>query len=258
LVADEMELPWVSTIIQPMTVAETRHSPYGSLALFSPTFVPREPSWPDDVKVTGFPVGDRLGTAPLSAELESFLGAGEAPLVFTLGTAVVGQAGDFFQLGVRAAQQLKKRAVFLVGRGARNTLLDLPEGMMQLEFALHSSLFRRALAVIHHGGIGTTANALLSGRPMLVVPFAFDQPDNASRAVHHGVARVLPRVEVNADRLGEELRALLDDRRYLERAAVLADKIREEDGVGNAARELVRVSLIHLASQTQAPNRLTF
>ena len=171
---------------------------------------------------------------------------------------MVGQAGDFFQLGVRAAQQLKKRAVFLVGRGARNTLLDLPEGMMQLEFALHSSLFRRALAVIHHGGIGTTANALLSGRPMLVVPFAFDQPDNASRAVHHGVARVLPRVEVNADRLGEELRALLDDRRYLERAAVLADKIREEDGVGNAARELVRVSLIHLASQTQAPNRLTF
>lgn len=41
----------------------------------------------------------------------------------------------------------------------------------------------RALANIHQGGIGTTAQALRAAKPMIVVPYSHDQPDNARRSI---------------------------------------------------------------------------
>ncbi len=57
-----------------------------------------------------------------------------------------------------------------------------------------SKVLPRAAALVHHGGIGTTAQALAAGVPQLVVPFAHDQPDNAARVRRLGVGDfLLPR-----------------------------------------------------------------
>ena len=106
---------------------------------------------------------------------------------------------------------------------------------MTAEYAPHAALFPRAAAVVHHGGIGTTAAALRAGRPMLVVPHAHDQPDNAFRAEKLGVARVLDARRYRADRAADHLRALLGAPAYQASAQDAADRIGREDGVRTAA-----------------------
>ena len=106
----------------------------------------------------------------------------------------------------------------------------------------YSSIFPRALAVVHQGGIGTLSQALRSGRPQLIVPFAFDQPDNARRAAGLGVARVLPAGKADARTLARELRALLADGAYDHRAQVVAREVRETNGAACAAQALLRLA----------------
>jgi UDP:flavonoid glycosyltransferase YjiC (YdhE family) len=96
-------------------------------------------------------------------------------------------------------------------------------------------MFPRAAAIVHQGGIGTTAEALRSGRPMLVVPYAHDQPDNAARAVRLGLARRIPRARYDDARAAAVLRELLADSRAIERAAEVGARIRGANGAETAA-----------------------
>ena len=87
-----------------------------------------------------------------------------------------------------------------------------------------------AAAVVHQAGIGTLSQALAVRRPQLIVPVAFDQPDNAARSKRLGVARVLPFRRVTAPRLAGELEYLLEDRTLAERAAHAGAQVLEEHG----------------------------
>jgi UDP:flavonoid glycosyltransferase YjiC (YdhE family) len=111
----------------------------------------------------------------------------------------------------------------------------LPEGVVAVEYAPHGALFSRAAAVIHHGGIGTTQEALRAGCPELVVPHGFDQPDNAARIVRLGVGDVLAASRYRADVAAVKLRRLLMDEGVATRAQRAAAVIRVEDGARVAA-----------------------
>jgi UDP:flavonoid glycosyltransferase YjiC (YdhE family) len=80
-----------------------------------------------------------------------------------------------------------------------------------LRDAPYSKLFPRALVNVHQGGIGTIAQALRAGKPMLVVPYSHDQPDNAARVERLGVARVLTRRNYRQQAIVETLRDLVKD-----------------------------------------------
>src|SRR5262249_35831552 len=88
---------------------------------------------------------------------------------------------------------------------------------------------------VHQGGVGTTAAAMRAGRPMLVVPFSHDQPDNAERLRRHGVARVLARHQVSAASLTREVAALLADETLAGRAQAMSQRMRDEPGAAGAA-----------------------
>jgi UDP:flavonoid glycosyltransferase YjiC (YdhE family) len=94
--------------------------------------------------------------------------------------------------------------------------------------------------VVHQGGVGTTAQALRAGRPMLVVPFGFDQPDNATRVTRLGVARTLARSRYTSARVARELSALLADPRSASLAAKIAPHLRAERGPVAAGDALER------------------
>ena len=98
-----------------------------------------------------------------------------------------------------------------------------------------------AAAVVHQGGIGTTGQALRAGRPMLVVPFAHDQFDNAARVVRLGAARTLSRRRYGAASAASALAALLDTPQPGEIAAALGARLRPEAGVAAACDALERV-----------------
>lgn len=217
---------------------EGQHSPHLVLAMFSPRFGPPQPDWPRNVEVTGFPFLDPADE-PLDAELEDFVGAGEPPLVFTLGSSAVRVPGDFYSFAVQASQRLDKRAVLVAGSGAAALKSRLPSTMTTVGWASFPGLFSRAAAVVHQGGVGTTAQALRAGVPQLVVPFAHDQFDNAERVRRLGWGRVLRRTRLSGTSLARELQALLASGETKVAAQQEGRRIREERGAQMAAESLL-------------------
>ena len=109
------------------------------------------------------------------------------------------------------------------------------------DWAPHSELFHRAAAVVHQGGAGTLHTALAAGRPMLVVPFAHDQPDNAARVERLGVARVLYPQHYSPARVRRALDRLLSDPVVTGTADTLGALVRAEDGGAAATRALTQL-----------------
>jgi UDP:flavonoid glycosyltransferase YjiC (YdhE family) len=217
---------------------EGQHSPSLVLALFSKLLADKQPDWPRQTVITGFQFYDRDGEGGMPPELLQFLDDGLPPLVFTLGTSAVHDAGPFYEHSVAAARLLGRRAVLLVGKDSRNRPASLPDGIVAFAYAPYSELFPRAAAVVHQGGIGTTAQAMRCGRPMLVMPYAHDQPDNAGRVTRLGIARTIARHRYTPDRAAAALRELLDDPAYSKRASQVGEQVRQEDGVQAACDAL--------------------
>lgn len=217
---------------------EGSHSPRLVLALFSRYLAAPQPDWPSQTVVTGFPFFDRdHEQAGLPPELERFLAAGPAPVVFTLGTSAVAAAGDFYRQSLQAVERSKMRAVLLTGTIVQSLPEKLPPSVTIAGYVAHSEIFPRAAAIVHQGGIGTTAQAMRSGRPMIVVPFAHDQFDNAERVRRLGAAQVIYRSRYNARTAEKALREIGECERA---AADLGAKVRAEDGAGAAADAIER------------------
>ncbi len=198
---------------------ETQFSPRGTLALFSPLLGQPQPDWPPNVTVTGFAFYDRQQPEiPPPVGLEEFLDSGDPPIVFALGSAAVFVAGDFYRESIEAARLLGRRALLLIGDENVSPIpRPLPPGVGVFAYAPYSQVFPRAAANVHQGGIGTAAAAMRSARPMLVVPFSHDQPDNARRAA-------------------AALDILLSGLACLAKAGEIGQLVREEDGAEAAVR----------------------
>src|SRR5271165_6391535 len=130
---------------------DAKHSPDLVLAMFSRVLGHEQPDWPAHTKITGFCFYDSdAGNAALPPHLEAFLNSGPPPLVFTLGSAAVLAAGNFYEFGARAAERLGLRAVLLIGSDQRNRPRHpLPESICVAEYAPYSALFARASVIIH-------------------------------------------------------------------------------------------------------------
>ncbi len=210
---------------------EGRNSPHLVLALFSCILGEPQPDWPANTFVTGFPFYDEGGSS-LGAELEQFLDEGESPIVFTLGSSAVWDAGSFYIESVAATKRLGKRAVLLVGNNSLNQLPQpLPANVIATTYAPYAQIFPRASVIVHQGGIGTTGQALRAGKPMLVMPFGGDQYDNGARVVRLGVGRTIMRKQYTAECVANELKQLFDNPGYVERAEDLAKQVQAENGV---------------------------
>ncbi len=212
-------------------------SPHLNLALFSPVFAAPQVDWPQHTVPTGFPLYRDQAMDPAESDrLERYLAAGPAPVVFTLGTTAVYDAGPFYQHSLEAVKALGVRAIFLIGDDPRNVLAaPLPEGVTTFGYVPFGLILPRAAATVHQGGVGTTAQALRAGRPQVVVPFANDQPDNAARVVRLGVGLTVSRRRYSARTITEALRMLLASPAIAAEAARVGCLIQAEDGAKTAA-----------------------
>jgi rhamnosyltransferase subunit B len=217
---------------------DTQFSPRGTLALFSPLLGQPQPDWPPKVTLTGFAFYDRQQPEiPPPVGLEEFLDSGDPPLVFALGSAAVFVAGDFYRHSIEAARRLGRRTLLLIGGEQVNPIpRPLPPGVGVFAYAPYSQVFPRAAAIVHQGGIGTTAAAMRAGRPMLVVPFSHDQPDNARRVTRLGIARIIPRNAYCARRAAARLEVLLSGPACRARAQEVGQLVHQENGAEAAAR----------------------
>ena len=219
---------------------DAKHSPYLVLALFSRLLGVEQKDWPKHTRITGFCYYDANdGNPRLPARLDEFLACGEPPVVFTLGSAAVMTAGKFYEHSARAAIKAGVRAVLLIGADPRNRpSLPWPDSICVAEYAPYSALFNRAAMVVHQGGVGTTAQCLQAGKPMLIMPYSHDQPDNARRMRRLKVARVIQRNDYKPSRVARKVKAILEEPEFALRARNIAEKLAQEDGVRTACDAL--------------------
>jgi len=194
----------------------------------------------------------------LAAELEQFLAEGPAPIVFTLGTSAVMAAGDFYEQSIQAVQQLGARGLMLAGvEGVKRLSGKLSKNVLIVDAAPHSQLFPKAAVIVQQCGIGTLGQALTAGCPILAVPFAHDQPDNAYRIERLGVARVVYPPQYRSQRVAQELRRLLEQTEYRRAASEVAAKVRAEDGAAAACNAIEQYLHVHPTKpQVQPMNRV--
>jgi rhamnosyltransferase subunit B len=212
------------------------HSPDCVIGLFPEWFAPPQPDWPPNVTLTSFPLFDEGGPGGLPADVEAFLAAGDPPVVFTPGSANK-QARAFFAAAVEACERLGRRGLLLT-RFAEQLPPRFPAGVRHFEYIPFSQVFPRAAAVVHHGGIGTMAQALAAGVPQLVMPMAHDQPDNAARARRLGVAQAILPKAFRGPAVAKALAGLISSPEVAARCRAVADKLKGADAIGPACRAI--------------------
>lgn len=206
------------------------------LALWSPAFRPAAGDDPPGTRICGFPFPSVAPAAALDPRVSEFLDAGPPPVVVGLGTSVRNFGGPILINAARACAELGRRAL-LIGQ----EIEGLPETALSVRAAPFGAVFPRAEVILHHGGIGTMAEALRAGRAALVAPFTSDQFDNALLAERAGVARTIARSKLTGRGLAKRLREVLESAPMKERAAKLGETLRAEPaGAAVAAQAIVR------------------
>lgn len=222
----EMDVPRPNRIL-----SEWWYSPQRILGLFPDWFCPKPDDWPGPLALTGFPLFHRKAEeSKLPPGLCRFLEAGAPPVVFTPGTETR-DARTFLEAAVGAAEASGNRAVLLTRLA--DQLPPLPPTVCHENYAPLHLLLPKAGAVVHHGGIGTTAQCLRAGIPQLVVPGRLDQFDNAQHVERLGCGRA-QRNHLDSRAMAENLQYLLTAPEV--RAACRSAQARMEPGTVTCSR----------------------
>jgi len=171
-------------------VFKDKFSPHLVLALFSKWFAPKQRDWPKQTLQPGFLHLSNSPDVEALGQIDRFLSAGSPPLVFTQGSTAVYNPRDFYEISAKVAKRLRLRALLV---GTSSSCEEDASDVLMMPYVRYSHVFPRASVIIHQGGSGTTGEALRAGRPMLVTPYGWDQPDNAYRIERLGAGLHLPR-----------------------------------------------------------------
>jgi UDP:flavonoid glycosyltransferase YjiC (YdhE family) len=225
----------LSTVVRPFH--RWMYSTDAVIGLFPDWFGAPQPDWPPNAYTSDFPLFDDTG-AGLPAEVETFLGTGDPPIVFTRGSQSSGERA-FFQTCVDTCVKLRRRGLLLASQpGAVPD--DLPDSIRHFDFVPLSRILHRAAAIVHHGGVGTIALSFAAGVPQLAVPLFDDQPDNAARVERLGAGFVLPAPNFRAETLTAKLTALLASREIAATCRKIAERMRTPDRFARACEIIER------------------
>lgn len=193
------------------------------------------PSWycEEEAKTPGltcadFVFSDEISSTHEPQALAAFLRAGSRPLVFTAGTGAR-FATEFFEAAVQACESLKARAIFL-STNADQLPSSLPETVFHSRFASLGELLPSVDGIVHHGGVGTCAQALRAGVFQLIRPGAFDQFSNAERIEALGVGLTAADSNLSSAALADQIRSLQESAAVRQRCAEVAQRLQGADG----------------------------
>jgi len=201
---------------------------------YSSHVVPRPHDWPSNAYVTGYWFLDRLDEWQPSAELQTFLDAGEAPVFVGFGSMAGRNPQRTATIVIEAIKQAGVRGILAAGWGGLE-ISDVPDTILRIDEVPYDWLFPRVSAVMHHGGAGTTAAGLRAGRPTIVCPFGMDQPFWGNRVHALGAGpKPIPQKKLTVEKLANALRTVTSNVALRNKAKSLGDLIRHEDGISNA------------------------
>ncbi|MGI5215940.1 glycosyltransferase [Plantactinospora sp. CA-290183] len=212
------------------------------LQAFSRHVLPQPADWPGYAPVTGYWTLTSEDQGP-SPALARFLDSGAPPIYVGFGS-MRGQNPD--AIGKMVQQTVHAtglRAVVATGAGGIAMAGSNTDSVHVVDEAPHDWLFPRTAAIIHHGGAGTTAGALLAGRPQVICPFTGDQPFWSERMQSIGVAPdPVPQRQITAERLIGAVEATRSDTTMPRRATEIGELVRSEGGTPRAVELLLELT----------------
>lgn len=217
---------------------ESQNSPHSNLALFSSLFAPLQEGWPQPMCQAGF-VFHQQEKESLSRETREFLDKGDSPLLFSLGTSGSGTEGErFCEVAAETSLLMDKRAILVIGSNTE-ILQHIPrdERLLPIAYEPFSQLIPQISTLVHIGGVGTIAYGLYGGKPQVLVPFTYEQCDNALRLQDIGVSATIPIARFNSARLCRKIKQVAENA-YRERALEIQAQIAGENGAKVAADQL--------------------
>jgi UDP:flavonoid glycosyltransferase YjiC (YdhE family) len=179
------------------------------IGMFPGWYAQPQADWPSQIRLAGFPMFDGGQNEMVAPAVMEFVRAGPRPVAFTFGTGMA-HSSDLFRAALQACETLGVRGIFLTKY--RDQLPDpLPPSVFHCAFAPFQKLFPRCAAVVHHGGIGTVAQAMAAGVPQLVHPICFDQIDNGVRVKRLGAGDCLRAKRASGKQIATSLTALMTE-----------------------------------------------
>jgi sterol 3beta-glucosyltransferase len=216
--------------------------PVPVLYSFSRHVVPPPADWPDYIRVTGYWLLDETQDWQPTSELLSFLDAGQPPVFVGFGSMGGRDPARTTRLILEALADTGQRGLLVTGWGGLETKV-LPQNVFKIENTPYQWLFPRMAAVVHHGGAGTTAAGLMAGKPTVICPFVADQPFWGGRVAALGAGPPpIPQRNLTAGKLASAIRQAVTDAGMRHRAAALGEKLRAEDGAGEAVALIERLA----------------
>ena len=220
----------------------------GVAALFPPWFGAPQPDWAPHVRQFGFPVN--LNSRPLSPELDACLAGGAPPVIWTHGSANF-DIRHFQTRALSTCEQLGLRCLLI---SLDRPSISLPPWAFHAAHARFEDVFPRCRAVVHHGGIGTTAKCIAAAVPQLIIPRSHDQPDNADRIARLGLGRPLAYRDLDTPRLGHALTQLIADQETAARCRQFSQRLCAHDPLPDLCDWAVSISE-KAANLTDRPRR---
>jgi rhamnosyltransferase subunit B len=205
------------------------NSPDLTIGAFPSFIAPTDTPWPEQFFFSGFASYHPSDAFGEEDRLQAFLERHPRPIVFSP-TSAVSDSRTFLNQAA-TAMRLQGRPAVILAPGLERVPDSLPPNIAHFRYVPHDRLLPAAAALVHNGGIGTSAAAMTAGIPQLVVPLMLDQPDNARRLKRLGVAAVVARRSYRPDRAARELNTLLESPLVAERCAHFAAECRRENGV---------------------------
>ncbi|CZT44010.1 related to sterol glucosyltransferase [Rhynchosporium secalis] len=202
--------------------------------IWSSALIPKPPDWESHINISGFAFLDQSSAYKPPNDLMAFLNAGAPPVYIGFGSIVVDRPNDLTKMIFGAVKRAGVRALVSKGWG-RIGAGDVPDGVFLLGNVPHDWLFKHVSGVVHHGGAGTTAIGIATGKPTVVVPFFGDQPFWGAMIHRAGAGpEPIPFKKMTEETLAHSITTALGPMVQRD-VQMMADKISGEDGAVDAA-----------------------
>ena len=195
-------------------------------------FLDRPDDWAKNQHLTGFWFSQRKNN--LDPDLEKFISNGKAPLLITFSSMPIDK--KLSELILNCINETNERFIIIKGWG--DWEISESEKIKVIDTAPFDALFPRMKAIIHHGGVGTTAECLRAGKPMFICPPVFpfgDQYFWGDLAYRKGVGvKPVPLSRLTKKNFIKGMKQLINDKGIQHNSELLAQKISKEEGVEKA------------------------
>ncbi|MFI5405599.1 MAG: glycosyltransferase [Nitrososphaerales archaeon] len=209
---------------------------------YSPSVYPPSSDWDTNKCVTGYWRLRQKSFAPPNA-LTKFIEQGTMPIYIGFGSMIY-DTNAFIKILISVAEQTQQRIIYSLGwNQIKLDTIDVPPQIFVLtDSVAHSWLFPKMKAIVHHGGAGTTAASIESGKPTLIAWFMVDQSFWAKHIAALKIGLNLGSFhDLDPEMIINSLNQMETKDCYEQNSRMMAKKVLSENGLENAVNVINKI-----------------